>query len=279
VLFEEGRTALERGDHETACSKFAESQRLDPAAGTLMNLATCEEHRGLHASAWQHWKEAIDQLAPGDDRVTFAQKRADALKGRLPYLTIRVAAGTPAGTRVERDGIALGGASIGVPLPVDPGEHRIVVVAPGHARRTFTVSMTEAEKKAVEVAPGAVLPASEPPPVPAARAGSSPLGWVIGGVGVLGVGAGVVTGLMVAERQRIVDDECVDRVCTERGVEAADEGRTLLIANAASWGVGIVGLGVGTYLLLSSGGESYPQRSAAFRSVPGGGSITYTEAF
>jgi hypothetical protein len=51
ALFREGRDAAKHGDLETACADFAESQRLDPAPGTLLNLAECEEKLGRVASA------------------------------------------------------------------------------------------------------------------------------------------------------------------------------------------------------------------------------------
>src|SRR5688572_21714651 len=34
ALFRQGRAAADEGDFQTACAKFAESQRLDPSAGT-----------------------------------------------------------------------------------------------------------------------------------------------------------------------------------------------------------------------------------------------------
>src|SRR5687768_8531645 len=46
ALFIEGRRLMKVGDRPAACAKFAESQRLDPAVGTLANLADCEEQRG-----------------------------------------------------------------------------------------------------------------------------------------------------------------------------------------------------------------------------------------
>ena len=44
ALFRSGREAAAAGDHGVACARFRESQRLQPAAGTLLNLAICEEH-------------------------------------------------------------------------------------------------------------------------------------------------------------------------------------------------------------------------------------------
>src|SRR5580692_11189003 len=69
ALFRKGREAAEKGDWATACPKFAESQRLDPAPGTLLNLADCEEHLGQLASAYEHFKTAVETMAPSDDRI------------------------------------------------------------------------------------------------------------------------------------------------------------------------------------------------------------------
>src|ERR1041384_7022387 len=51
TLFREGREAVKRADYAVACPKFQESQRLDPAIGTLLNLALCEESWGGLADA------------------------------------------------------------------------------------------------------------------------------------------------------------------------------------------------------------------------------------
>src|SRR5580658_1649767 len=52
TLFEQGRELLATGKLVEACDKFAESQKLDPAVGTLLNLGDCYAKRGMTATAW-----------------------------------------------------------------------------------------------------------------------------------------------------------------------------------------------------------------------------------
>src|SRR5271163_4925186 len=125
ALFQKGREAAEKGDWTRACPKFAESQRLDPAPGTLLNLADCEEHLGQLASAYEHFKTALETMAPSDDRIPFAKQHMVAVEKKVPHLTLSASADLPARARVMRDDVQLGSASFGLALPVDPGMHAI----------------------------------------------------------------------------------------------------------------------------------------------------------
>src|ERR1700722_8909097 len=58
VLFFEGKQLMLAGKYAAACAKLAASERLDPAAGTLMNLADCYEKNGQLASAWVTFRDA-----------------------------------------------------------------------------------------------------------------------------------------------------------------------------------------------------------------------------
>jgi hypothetical protein len=143
ALFRQGRQAMEAKNYREACPKFAESQKLDPGAGTLMNLATCEEKLVKLASAWQHWKEAIDALPPGDDRVSFARTRVTDLEKKLPRLKVTLASGSNPSAKVFRDEIELAPVSQGVLLPVDPGPHTVTVTLTGHLPEKVTLAVGE----------------------------------------------------------------------------------------------------------------------------------------
>src|SRR5579859_2493469 len=144
ALFEEGRKLVGDGKYAEACPKFADSERLDPSASTLLNLASCYEKLGRTASAWATFREAASAAnAVGRaDYMGTAQRHADALSPRLSRLTVTVA-GSLAGIRVERDAAAVDPAEWGTPIPVDPGEHTIAATAPGHQAWATTVDMTQ----------------------------------------------------------------------------------------------------------------------------------------
>ena len=262
---------MEAKNYQEASQKFAESQRLDPAAGTLMNLATCEEKVGRLASAWQHWKEAIDSLPANDDRITFAGSRVEDLEKKLPRLQVTLLKGAPEGAKVFRDEIELGPAGQGAPLPVDPGPHTITVRMPGHFSKSTTVSVAIGEQAIVDVQPGAVDPSAGAAPV---KAPTKTIGWIVGGIGLAGVGTAAVSGMMLVGVKRTVSDNCNEsKVCNQDGIDAASNGKKLLIVNTIGWAVGAVGLGVGAYLILSSP-KSQPAAVLAPSVGPGSASLS-----
>src|SRR5579864_3684505 len=75
ALFQSARAAMDRGDLATACDRFAQSQRLDPAPGTLLNLGECEARAGKLARALAHYRDGRAGLAQSDFRLAFADKR------------------------------------------------------------------------------------------------------------------------------------------------------------------------------------------------------------
>ena len=88
ALFQEAKKLKAAEEYDAACPKFAASQKLDPALGTLLNLADCHEQQGLTASAWAEFLEAatLARRAGQAERAKVAKERATALEGRLTRL-------------------------------------------------------------------------------------------------------------------------------------------------------------------------------------------------
>jgi hypothetical protein len=281
ALFREGRQAADAGDHRLACEKFHESHRLDPAPGTMLNIADCEEKQGHLASAWTFYRAVLQKLPPSDERSTLAKARAQALEPRLPKLTVRLAPNAPSNSRVLRDGVELKSASLDTALPVDPGKHLIEVSAPGHAPRVYEFSLDEGEQRTREVAPGKALDGTSGAGGDASAdtssgSGKRTLGWVLGGVGVAGLAVGAVTGVMVLGKKSTVDDNCnADKRCNAEGADAAESGKTLGTVSGISFIVGGVALAAGAWLVLSDGGEEQPKSALGF----GPGNVSFRQTF
>lgn len=282
MLFEEGRQAMDAGDFDTACAKFEESNRLDAASGTTLNLANCEERRGHVASAWERYRAAVRLLADGDRRREFARTKVRQLEPLVPHLTIELSSEAPSETQVSRNGKALT-ASLGVPLPLDPGEYTITAMADGRLSADYQVTLEEGEQKSITVEPGAVIDDKDDTPktkvIVQKDSGETArtLGYVFGGIGVASLaGAGVFGYLAYRDAKTIRQDcEIIDgadvSVCrSDAGPAAQQRGsRNALLADVLSIAGG-VSLGVGLYFYFTAPDEPQAGVQAGFvNGLPG----------
>jgi hypothetical protein len=259
ALFRAGREAMERHQYDEACRRFAESNRLDPAVGTVFNLGACEEKLGKLAEAWGHFREVGERLPASDDRVVIANARATAIEPRLAHLTFDVAGGLPSGARVVRDGTDLGAGSIGIALPANAGDHTIVLSVPGRLDRVVHVSIKEGESQRVALEPGPPAPTkldssgTTAPPGPATdRAPSTTASTVLIVAGAVGLVASIATGAVVLSSKGTVSDHCPDKRCDQKGLDAASRGRTFSAISTTCFAVGAVALGAGVTLRLTA---------------------------
>lgn len=204
ALFRDGRRAMQRREFREAAARFGESHRLEPAPGTLLNLALAEAELGLLSKALEHARLATDQLAWNDERHRIATELVAAVDKRLPRLVLRARTPLAPATRVRLDGVELGPGSFDVALPVDPGVHTLEVACPEHFDRRTRIAILEGVtvEQAVEEGDlvGRAPPADAGGPSPRALPVAAPrsghvqrtLGWAFVGTGGALAATGVV---------------------------------------------------------------------------------------
>ena len=290
-LFNEARAALEQGRREEACGKFRSSLALAEIANTLFNVARCEEADGHLAAALGLWRRGIALLRGGDERLPVARERVVALERRAPHVTVTLSPGAPPGARVLADGVEIPPASLGAPLPLDPGGHALVVEAPGHRPQRLDVRLSEGEalELSLSAGPAEAAPAPPgprptstpppPPPSPPAGDGRRTLGFVIAGVTVGGFAVAGITGGLLLARDGRIEEQCPDQRCTPEGRAEIDGAGSLFVANAIGWGVGVAGVAAGVVLLLTAPGDAAPRAAIGPAPIPGGGLVSMTGRF
>lgn len=223
VLFREGYKLRQEGKDDAACKKFEESARLDPMAGTLMNLAECRANQGKTATASGWYHKAIILAENQGDKPLFdkATEHARDLDAELSYLKIQIERPLP-GLEIRRDDIIVGPAQLNEALPIDPGEHEITASAPGYKAFTVSVHIGEVgDNKTVIVPvmepllPPAPAPLAAAPPSssrsrqdPLAQANANPWPWVLGGIGATAIVVGGVSGALALHDKSRVEDGC-----------------------------------------------------------------------
>lgn len=244
AIFDDARKLMADGKYAEACPKFAESQRLDPGAGTLLNLANCYEKNGQTASAWATFIDAGGEAKKSshDDWEATAHKRADLLEPTLSRLTIAVpGAAWLDGLEVQRDGAVVARAEWGSSLPVDPGPHviaataphrrkwaRTVIVAPSGGVQTVTISTLDIDETVVR----------------------RRVGFALAGVGVAALVVGTVFGLEAKPKndEALQPSHCITpTLCYPSGIALASEARTFATVSTIAFAVGsaaLVGGGV-----------------------------------
>lgn len=294
ALFNEGQQLLSAGQTQAACEKLEESQRVDPKLGRLLNVAYCHEQLGRTATAWSEYNQAVAVAlqAKQAERESFARGRAKELAAKLSFVRLEMQPGAEI-TGLTVDGRPIGRDQWNVPFPIDPGTHELAFSASGHVTRTETVKVADMETVKVPVAPlevgsstpaPAAAPAAAPTPAaaPATAPATAPVtppptegshshplrtaGFIVGGVGIVGLGVGAAFGLHAMSLQHDADTMCPGKRCTPQGTKDINDATSA--ANIATVGfvVGAVAVAAGVVLVIdpfSSSASSAPSARLA----------------
>jgi hypothetical protein len=271
-FFQLGRAALSEGKYELALSYFEQSYEADPALGTLLNLAVCEEKLGRLAEALLHLDAALKTVPTMDKRRPLIVERLAELERRTPRLTIRVHPPIGKGTIVVLDSRPLDPTDLGRTIRVDPGRHKLTCAGSSGDRCALEFTIVEGENSTKNLAISTSRPHA-PSPVPAIENRRSPperrtpvLAYGLGAFGIASIAAGLATGVVVIQKKQVVEEHCDADGCDPTGVDAADSGKTFSQIATVLTGLGVVAVGSSVYLMVTSPTST---QSAAAVSVVG----------
>ena len=282
-------------DYASACAKLQESEQLDPAPGTILNLAVCYERAQKTARAWATYKYAAlaAERAGQADRASAAARKASELEATLSRITIVVPPqARVAGLDVRCDGEPVGEASWGVSFPYDPGTHEIDVTAPGRRPWSSRISLAAAAQQASVTVPTLeavpVVAAAPPPPPPKAEAAADApasgaharvAGGILTAIGAVAVGGGIFAGVHAKDVYNQALAACNGgTVCpNDSGISLRNQAQTWATLSTIGFVAGGAILAGGVILLVVAPRDAPPQ--VALSVSPFGPGLSLAGAF
>ncbi|HEY6725858.1 MAG TPA: hypothetical protein VI197_17615 [Polyangiaceae bacterium] len=298
------RSAAQAGDkafkeqrYEEAALYFARAEAIMHAPTLLLFLARSQAKLGQYVQARESYIKILrEELAPDAPAAFVAAKQsADAelpqVAAQIATLTLDVPGVPVEGLRISIDDEPVTSAVVGVPYPIDPGDHRVAAGADGYEPAATRVGLSAGETREVTLTLHRIATAHSAAVGQSARSapgendtaardaggdgsgvnGMRVAGYVSLGVGVVGVGLGTLLAVQFVQARDAANDawaECLDK--SEQGCDDdALEQETLDLDDEASakgtqawiaYGVGAAGLATGIALLAlgsdDGGGEA-----------------------
>jgi hypothetical protein len=261
-LFRQGTEDADAGRYAEGLEKFRRVAAVKETAPVRFNIARCEEALGKTGAALADFELAAregHEDPKASDVATLAGQRADALRPRVPRLTVVARSPAPDGMSVSLDGGKL--ASLGVGLPLDPGAHVVDAKAPGSPPFHAEVTLVEGEAKKIEISlsPSAEAPGAEAGASPGASSSQSTWGWVtVAGGGALALGS-VVFLVLHNDAVSTLNGDCPGQRCPaaqEPQIDGtASNARTYEALSIALIAASAVAVGVGVVLFATAPGD------------------------
>ncbi|MCC6216022.1 MAG: hypothetical protein IT376_14240 [Polyangiaceae bacterium] len=245
-FFDVAQKAFDEGRYVDAARAFEEAFRIKPHPFPLINAGDAWEKAGEYAMAARIFQRVLELEQSTDQDRTDAIERLARLKPQLGLIELK---GKPS-VKVKVGADEFHG---GQRVYVFPGEHKVVLAEVDGAKprvvevaagATVSVDVEKLDRApaSTESRPGEGGPARPPKAAPVEARGVGVGTWISFGIGGLGLGAAAVFGLQVTDAQSSFEER------PNRGDYDRFEQAKLL--TNVSLGVGVVGLGLGTYLLL-----------------------------
>jgi len=209
------------------------------------------------------------------ERRRIATEKIGALGGLVPELTVRVPENAPADLVVKRNGTTVEATTYGIGRGVDPGDYEIVAELGGKRVYEHKFKLGERDRATVDVtltrggSAGPIGDEKKPAGESDGPTGLATAGYVVVGLGAASLAAGIVTGALAWSKKSTIEDSCVDRLCTQDGLDAVSAGQNMALASTITFVAGLVGLAAGTTMVLLGGNDE-----AADQASPAGPSAS-----
>jgi len=283
--FDQGQAALDRKDYQSALDAFRDAYTASRSPNARLLIAHCLRELGRLADAYNELEATRAEASTLAESQPKYAKTRDSARDELAALEpkigkIVVALSDPSGTNVRLNGALLGAERLGVPIAVMPGAAHVEVEFPGKpivrreekvpAGQTKTVFVSPPGAGAEKGAPIAPTPAKPGEPgkdEKKAGGGLRVAGFVVAGVGVLGLGAAGVTGLLAKQKYDGLVDACGGVRCTDPAqADTIDAGKQLETISTATLIGGAAAAAIGTVMIVIGGpkAKKLPEASVSF---------------
>ncbi len=294
TLFRQGRDLMAANKLAEACSAFEESQKLEAAVTTLINLAGCREKLGQLATAWGLFLDAERETRSASDASSrqlhdVAADRAKKLEPRVSKLAINVPQQSQVdGLEITRGKDRIDSVMWNRALPIDGGTYTITARGPGSSPwstevtvgaegDTKTVDIPDLRNLARDLAPKPDKPSvpSIVAPPPPSEAHPSKLVPIVVGIGaVAALGGGLAFELSGSSTYNDAKAEMTDQARRDSLENSANKKRYIAESLAV---VGIAGAGVAVWLFLRHPHETHA--TARVELVPTGTGLALTGSY
>jgi hypothetical protein len=265
--FQRGKELMGKKSYGEALVEFRASHDIVASPNARLEIARCLLATGKLVDAYAEFgRTSVEakELAAEDKRYQLAYDSATteraALQPQLGFVSLTIENPSDA-TRVTVGGEEIRRAAWTEPAPVVAGTTAIVVITPGHADVTRSVTLAAGASTSLTIdaqsgeadAPG-VATAAAPPPVET-QGGHLPLrtlAFVAGGVGAAGIATFAIFGAMAHSTYDDLQSACAGGPCPPSKSDEISSGKTKQTVANVGLAIGIVGAAAGATLFVLS---------------------------
>lgn len=287
--FRKGQARFDARDFAGALPLFQSAWQLSRSPNARLYVARCLSELGRNVQAYTELSGVIvDTTATNEVRY---ERTLEAAQAELAEANLRVAKlviladASATGSSVLLDDAPVPPAQLGVPIILEPGEHRLLARASGSRDFSRVTQLVAGQSHSIQLTfTPAIASVESPAAAPQPQHSDGTLGtWrtaglLTAGAGVVALGVFATTGLLAKGKYDSVSDACGGKACPDDShADDIDSGRSLQTVANVSLVIGGLALAAGGSMFLFGPRPAQPR--AAVLLVPGGGFATYRARF